>query len=104
MASNPEIDCSYGRLTAPRAPNGLQPATILDEDHSSPPEHGEVTKNGGPSTDIQPLPATAFDHLWGIAKVVKAFAAWVGECQRLLGASLEGNTECENSCNGRGRA
>ena len=35
-------------------------------------------------------PATAFDHLWASEEMVKAFAIWLGECQGLLGASLEG--------------
>jgi len=45
MARNPEIDCSYGRLTALRAPNGRQRAKIPEADLACPlPERGEVTK------------------------------------------------------------
>jgi len=42
MARNPEIDCSNGRLTALRAPNGPQRAKIPEADCTSPlPEWSE---------------------------------------------------------------
>jgi len=37
-------------------------------------------------------PATTFDHLWASEEVVEAFAIWLGECQGLLEASLDGIT------------
>jgi len=44
MARNPEIDCSNGRLTALRAPDGAQRAKIPEADWISPlPEPGEAT-------------------------------------------------------------
>jgi len=42
-------------------------------------------------------PATAFDHLWASEEVVEAFAIWLGECEGLLGASLEGITVGERN-------
>jgi len=46
MARNPEIDCSNGRLTALRVPNGPQWAKIPEADRTSPlPERGEAQKN-----------------------------------------------------------
>jgi len=53
--------------------------------------------NGERSPGIQLLGATTFDHLWASEEVVKAFAIWLGECQGLLGAWLEGITECERN-------
>jgi len=52
-------------------------------------------QNGEPSPGIQLLGATAVDHLGASEKVVEAFVIWFGECQGLLGASLEGITERE---------
>jgi len=54
-------------------------------------------QNGEPSPGIQLLGATAFDHLWASEDVVEAFAIWLGECQGLLRAWLEGITECERN-------
>jgi hypothetical protein len=64
MARNPEIDCSNGRLTALRAPNGPQRAKIPEADWTSPlPERGEENTNDEPPLGIQLLGDTALDHL-----------------------------------------
>jgi len=79
-------------------PNGLQRAKIPDADRaSSLPEHGEENTNDEPPPDIQLLWATAFGHLLASEEVVEAFAIRLGECQGLLGASLEGITEGEGN-------
>jgi len=85
MARNPEMDCCNGRLPALWTPNGLQRAKIPEADRTSP-----LTERGEGHKIISP--ATAFDHLWGSEEVVEAFALWLGECQGLLGAALEGIT------------
>jgi len=97
MARNLEIDWSNGRLTALRARNGPQRAKIPEADHTSLPERGEVTKVVRLPPGIQLLGAAAFDHLWASEEVVKAFVIWLGECQGLLGAWLEGITESERN-------
>jgi len=95
---NPEIDWTKGRLTALRTPNGPQRAKIPEADHTSPlPERGEGTTNVDPPPDIQLLGATTFDHLLASEEVVEAFAIQLGECQGLLGASLEGISEGEGN-------
>jgi hypothetical protein len=92
-ARNPEIDCTKGRLTALRTPNGPQRAKISEAYHASPlPERGEGNTNDDPPPDIQLLGATTFDHLLASEEVVEAFAIRLGECPGLLGASLEGIT------------
>jgi hypothetical protein len=97
-ARNPEIDWTKGRMTALRTPNGPQRAKIPEADHASPlPERGEGNTNVDPPPDIQLLGATAFDHLLASEEVVEAFAIRLGECQGLLGASLEGITEGEGN-------
>jgi hypothetical protein len=94
----PEIDWTKGRLTALRTPNGPQWAKIPEADQASPlPEHGEGNTNVDPLPDIRLLGATAFDHLSATEEVVEAFAIRLGECQGLLGASLEGITEGERN-------
>jgi len=55
------------------------------------------TQNGEPSPGIQLLGAAAFDHLWASEEVVEAFVIWLGKCQGLLGAWLEGITESERN-------
>jgi len=97
MARNPEIDWSKGRLTALQAPNGPQRAKIPEADHTSLPERGEVTKMVSLPPGIQLLGAAAFDHLWPSEEVVEAFVIWLGECQGLLGAQLEGITGSERN-------
>jgi len=97
-ARNPEIDWTKGRLAALRTPNGPQRATIPEADRPSPlPEHCEEHRNDEPPPDIQLLWATAFGHLLASEEVVEAFAIRLGECQGLLGASLEGITEGEGN-------
>jgi len=92
MARNPEIDWSKGRLTALWMPNGWQWATIPEADCTSPLlERGEGFKNELPP-GIHLLWATTFDQPWASDEVVKAFPIRLGECQGLLGASLEGIT------------
>jgi hypothetical protein len=54
-------------------------------------------ENGEPSPGIQLFGATTFYHLWVSKEVVEAFAIRLGECQRLLGSSLEGITESETN-------
>jgi hypothetical protein len=89
-------------------PNGPQRAKIPEADHASPlPERGEGNTIVDPPPDIQLLGATAFDHLLASEEVVEAFAIRLGECQGLLGASLEGITEGEGNpsmLNARGGA
>jgi len=97
MSRNPNIDCSNGWLTALRAPNGLQRGKIPEADHTSLPERGEVTKMVRLPPGIQLLRGTALDHLWASEEVVEAFAIWLGECQGMLGASLDGITEGEGN-------
>ena len=58
---------------------------------------GEENTNDEPPPDIQLLGATAFGHLLASEEVVEAFAIRLGECQGLLGASLEGITEGEGN-------
>jgi hypothetical protein len=95
---NPEIDWTNGRWTALQTPNGPQRATIPKVDHARPlPERGEGNTNVDPPPDLQLLGATAFDHLLASEEVVEAFAIRLGECQGLLGASLEGITEGEGN-------
>ena len=97
-ARNPEIDWTKGRLTALRTPNGPQRAKIPEADRASPlPERGEENTNDEPPPDIQLLGATAFGHLLASEEVAEAFAIRLGECQGLLGASLEGITEGEGN-------
>jgi len=97
-ARNPEIDWTKGQLTALRMPNGAQRAKIPEADNASPlPERGEGNTNVDPPPDIQQLGATGFDHLLASEEAVEAFAIRLGECQGLLGASLEGITEGEGN-------
>jgi len=99
-ARKPEIDWTKGRLTGLQTPNGLQRAMIPETDHASPlPERGEGNTNVDPPPDIQLLGATAFDHLLASEEVVEALAIRLGECQGLLGASLEGITDGEGNPN-----
>ena len=79
-------------------PNGPQRAKIPEADHSRPlPERCEGNTNVDPAPDIQLLGATAFDHRLASEEVVEASAIRLGECQVLLGASLEGITEGEGN-------
>jgi len=95
-ARNPEIDWTKGQLTALRTPNGIQWAKIQEADRASPlPECSEKNTNDEPPPDSQLLGATTFDHLLASEEVVEAFAIRLGECQRLLWASLEGLTKGE---------
>jgi len=107
-ARNLEIDWTKGRLTALRTPNGPQRAKIPEVDHASPlPERGEGNTNVDPPPDIQLIGATAFDHLLASEEVVEASTIQLGECQGLLGASLEAITEGEGNprmLNGRAGA
>ena len=97
-ARNPENDKTKGQLTALRTPNGPQRATIPEADHASPlPERGQGYTIVDPPPDIQLLGATAFDQLLASVEVVEAIAKRLGECQGLLGASLEGITEGEGN-------
>jgi len=94
-ARNTEIDWTKGRLTALRTPNRPKRAKIPEAEHASPPpERCEGNTNIDPAPDVQLLGATAFDHLLASQEVVEAFPIRHGECQGLLGASLEGITEC----------
>jgi len=69
-----------------------------EADRTTPlPEHGEGTRNDKPPPDIQLLWATAFHHLVPCEEVVEAIAIRLGECQGLLGASLEDITEVEGN-------
>jgi len=97
-ARNPEMDWTKCQLTALRTPTGPQRAKIPGADHASPLlEHGEGNPNVDPPPGLELLGATAFDHLLASEEVVKAFAIRLGECQGLLGASLDGVTEGEGN-------
>jgi hypothetical protein len=61
------------------------------------PEHGEENTNDEPPPHIQLLRATAFVQVLASEEVVEAFVIQLGECQGLLGASLEGITEGEGN-------
>jgi hypothetical protein len=79
-------------------PNGPQQAKIPEADHASPlPERGEENTTDEPPPDIQLLGATSFGYLLGSEEVVEAFTIRLGECQGLLGVSLEGITEGEGN-------
>ena len=53
------------------------------------------SEGGGRIPDIQILGATAFEDLLASEQVVRTFFLRVGECTGLLGASVEGITDCE---------
>jgi len=90
MARNPKTYCSRGQLTALRIPHGPQRVNIPEADPpSSLLECGEVNNNS-PPPGIQLLGATKFHHLWASDEGVDRFTTWLGECQSLLRASLEG--------------
>jgi len=94
MARILEREWTGGWLTTLQVRIGPQQAKIAEADHTTPlPEHSEVTKHDQHSPGIQLLRATAFDYLWASEEVVEAFAISPGECQGLLGASLESITE-----------
>jgi len=97
-AKNPEIDWTNGRITALPAPDGPQRAKIPEGDRASPqPECGEEDTNDERPPDVQFVGATAFGYLLASDEVVEVFAIRRGECQWLLGASLEGITEGEGN-------
>jgi hypothetical protein len=90
-ARNPEIDWTKGQWIALERPNGLQRANIPDADYASPlPERGDASTHVDPPPDIQLLGATAFHHLLASEEVVEEFAIRLGECQGLVGVSLDG--------------
>jgi len=97
-ARNPDIDWTKGQLTALRTPNGLQRAKITETNRPSPlPECGEENTNDEPPPDIQLLWATSLGYILASKEVVEAFTIRLGECQRWLGASLEGITGGERN-------
>jgi hypothetical protein len=97
-ARNLEIDWNTGRLTALRTPNGPSRAKIPEAEGPSPlPERSEANTIVDPPPDIQLLGATAFRQFLASEEVVEAFAIRLGECQGLMGASLEGIIEGEGN-------
>jgi len=92
-ARNPGINWTKDRLTALRTPHKPHWAKIPEADHASPLlERGEGNTNDDPPPDIKLLKATEFDHLLASEEGVEAFTIQLGECQMLLGPSLEGIT------------
>jgi len=97
-ARNTEIDWTKGRLTALQTPNGPQQTKIPEADHASPlPQRCEGNSNVDLPPDIQLLGATAFHHFLVSEEVVEAFTIRLGECEGLLGASLECITKGEGN-------
>jgi len=97
LEESPESDWSNSRLTALWTPNGPQQPMIPEADHISPLlECGDGTKYE-PPLGIQLHEPTTLVHLWSSGEAVKASAIWLGECQELLGASLEGITKGERN-------
>jgi len=79
-------------------PNEPQRATISEAECASPMQVCcEENTNDEPLPNIQILWATTFGHLLASEQVVKAFAIQLGECHRLLGASLECITKGEGN-------
>ena len=95
---NPEIDWTKGGSAALQTPNQPQRAKHPEAEYTSPPlKCGEENRNDEHPLDIQLLRAAAFDHLFASEEVIEEFTIPLGECQGLLGVSLEGITKGEGN-------
>jgi len=100
---NPDVDLQSGRLLALRPPGGAEVVAVDWVDHQectwnvpgSMAREEVCSEGGGGIPDIQILGATAFDDLLASEQVVVTFFLRVGDCTRLLGATVEGITDGE---------
>jgi hypothetical protein len=103
QSRNPDVDWQRGRLLALRTPAGAEVVAVDRVDHQQCPRNvpGSTAREevcseaGGGIPDIQILRATAFDDLLATEQVVGTFFLRVGDCTRLLGATVEGITDSE---------